>query len=393
MAPKSTMRARALPLAQVLAAQGHNVTLVLPPWDNPADAGRVWNEGPVQVMNVPLAPAIPLLGHLLLGLRVLWTVLSLHPDVVHAFKPKGFSGFVAQAVQAMQAIGLRRSIRVVVDTDDWEGDGGWNDQEPYPWWQKRLFAWQEHRLLRHAPAVSCASAELVRTTTVVRGSKTGVVYVPNGTTPGWPAAPAEQVAEMRRRLEIAPADPVVLLYTRFVECSAERFLRLLELVRQRAGEVTVLLVGAGLHGEEQVLIADSRRRCGQNPAASPLRNAGWVGAADLPVYLALADVAMFPMEDTLINRTKCSVKLIDLLSAGVPVVAEAVGQCSAYIEDGVGGVLTPAGDDAALAAAVAALLADAPRRAALGRAAAARMRERFTWTQVAEPLMRTYRLS
>lgn len=393
MAPKSTMRARALPLAQVLAAQGHSLTLVLPPWDNRADSGRAWSDGPVRVMNVTLAPAIPVLGYLLLGLRVLWTVLSLHPDVVHVFKPKGYSGFVAQAVQAMQAIGLRRSIRVVVDTDDWEGDGGWNDLEPYPWWQKRLFAWQERWLLCHAPAVSCASAELVRMTTVLRGGNTGVAYVPNGATPGWPTAPPEQVAELRRRLGIAPEDSVLLLYTRFVECSADRFVRLLELVRQRAGEMTVLLVGAGLHHEEQVLIADSRRRCAENAAASPLRNAGWVGAADLPAYLALATVAMFPMEDTLTNRTKCSVKLIDLLSAGVPVVAEAVGQCREYIEDGVGGVLTPAGDDAALAGAAAALLADAPRRGALGRAAAERMHARFAWTQVAEPLTQAYGLS
>ena len=34
-APKKTMRARALPLARALAARGHAVQLVMPPWETP----------------------------------------------------------------------------------------------------------------------------------------------------------------------------------------------------------------------------------------------------------------------------------------------------------------------------------------------------------------------
>ncbi|MER3458571.1 MAG: glycosyltransferase family 1 protein, partial [Chloroflexota bacterium] len=43
--PKGTIAARALPLAQTLAARGHAVTLILPPWSWPEDAGRTWEEG------------------------------------------------------------------------------------------------------------------------------------------------------------------------------------------------------------------------------------------------------------------------------------------------------------------------------------------------------------
>jgi len=40
--PKSTMRRRALPLGKALAVRGHRVTVIIPPWDWPGDAGREW---------------------------------------------------------------------------------------------------------------------------------------------------------------------------------------------------------------------------------------------------------------------------------------------------------------------------------------------------------------
>lgn len=387
MAPKSTMRSRALPLARTLAAQGHRVTLVLPPWDNPAESGRAYDEGGVPVLNLRLPPRLPLVGHLWLAARLARSVLALRPDVVHVFKPKGYSAAVAQALLALQALGRWRNLRVVVDSDDWEGEGGWNDVEPYPWWQRRLFAWQEQWLLRHAPAVTCASRALLAMAQALRAGRAAPVYVPNGAAP-WPRPAAEAVAGLRRRLGISAERPVLLLYTRFVECSAARFVRLLRLVEVQGVAATVLLVGAGRRGEERAFQLEVQ----QAGLGLPVAYAGWVAPAELPVYLATADVALFPMEDTLINRTKCSVKLLDLLGAGVPVVAEAVGQCTEYIEDGASGVLTPPGDDVALAGAAAALLRDPARRARLAAGARARMEHHFGWEVVAAPLAAAYGL-
>ena len=45
--------------------------------------------------------------------------------------------------------------------------------------------------------------------------------------------------------------------------------------------------------------------------------AGWVSSQDLPGYFAAADVAIYPLDDTLLNRAKCPVKLTDLLLAGL----------------------------------------------------------------------------
>ena len=62
--------------------------------------------------------------------------------------------------------------------------------------------------------------------------------------------------------------------------------------------------------------------------------AGWVERSELPAYFGAAQVALYPYDDTLINRTKCSAKLVELMAAGVPVVASRVGQNGEYIQHG-----------------------------------------------------------
>ena len=103
-------------------------------------------------------------------------------------------------------------------------------------------------------------------------------------------------------------------------------------------------------------------------------------------------MAIYPFDDTLINRTKCSVKLIDLLSAGVPVVADAVGQNAEYIRPNETGVLVPSGDVEAMAQAVIDLLRDREKADRLGAQAAREMIERFSWDRLVLDVERIYGL-
>lgn len=72
----------------------------------------------------------------------------------------------------------------------------------------------------------------------------------------------------------------------------------------------------------------------------------------------------------------------EAMAAGVPLVAAAAGSLPEVVDAPRGGVLVPPGDPAALAAAVAALLDDPGRRAALAQGARASA-ERFRWKAVA----------
>ena len=365
--PRGTMSVRALPLAQALVARGHTVTLLLPPWQNPEDAGKSWDEGGVQVENVVLPAGVPGWFHWRLTAALVRRAVALKPDVVHTFKPKAYAGLAHLA--------LRRRFPVVVDTDDWEGYGGWNDVNPYPALLKRFFAWQERWGLTRAAAITVASRALQTLAWTMGGSPERVFYLPNGCIPR-PALP---------RATEGGGRPTLLLYTRFFEYKVERLWRIVEGVRARVPDVRLWVVGKGFFAEEETLLALARAagwQVAEGTSSAPVADLVYVGltpAEDLPAHFAQADVALYPFDDTLLNRTKCPVKLLDLLAAGVPVVADAVGQVAESIRHGETGLLVTPGDDTTFIEAVTTLLHDIPLRHALGACAAHDARERFAW--------------
>ncbi len=378
--PRGTMSVRALPMARALAARGHTVTLLLPPWQNPEDAGRCWEDGGVRVENIPLPPRAPLLFHLWTARRLAARALALRPDVVHLFKPKAYSG-LAYLLLALRPRGGRP--RLVVDSDDWEGPGGWNDvTDPasgrplYTPAQRRFFAWQERWGLTHADAVTVASRTLESLVWALGVPLERVFYVPNGWAgPDVPLPP---------RTDEGP--PVILLYTRFLEFPVSRVAGLLRRVRERAPQVRLRVVGRGLFGEEARLLEEARRA----GLADAVEYVGWVEPEHLPEVFAQATLAVYPFDDTLINRAKCPVKLLDLLGAGVPVVAEAVGEIREVIRHGETGWLVSPGDEAAFAGAVLRLLEEPAMRRRLGAEAARDIRKRRAWARLVAEVERAY---
>src|SRR5438552_3677625 len=88
--PKGTVSARMVPLSKSLMSLGHTVTIVVPPWDYPTHSGKRFTRDDVPVINVELSPKIPFLWYMLLTVSLLRTTISLKPQVVYCFKPKGF---------------------------------------------------------------------------------------------------------------------------------------------------------------------------------------------------------------------------------------------------------------------------------------------------------------
>jgi glycosyltransferase involved in cell wall biosynthesis len=381
--PKSTMRVRALFLAKSLAGRGHQVAMVIPPWDDPARSGQTWEEDGIKIINVALPPGIPLLFHLLLTWTLVRQALAWQPEVIHFFKPKAYAGLAHLALWWLRRLS-GWSMRLIVDSDDWEQ--AWNDLLPYSPLHKKFFAWQEGWGLRHADAVTVASRALE---TLAAGRRVerppAICYLPNGY---WPAQNGGSLTAgaVREQWQLGQAS-TILLYSRLLEFRLERVVTLVRYVAERLPETRWLVVGQGLQGEERRL-ADRLTQAG---LAEFVRFTGWLPYDQAPAYFQAADVAIFPYDDTVMNRTKCSVRLIDLLAAGLPVVADAVGQNKEYIEHDFSGVLTPAEDDTAFGAALVELLQDPERQDRLGQAAAQRMRRRFNWPELSQLAERVYR--
>lgn len=367
--PNKTMESRALGLARALVRRGHAVQIFMPPWQTPAEADRRWQVDGVLLRYVPLRGGVPGITARLLREGLAW-----QPDVVHSFKPKAYSGLVAWWLWQF----WRGRLRLVTDCDDWEGWGGWNDLAPYPPGQKLLFSWQERWGMTHAHALTVASRELQRLAWSRGVARERVVYVPNGAGIG-----ERKTKNNKQKTE----KPTLLLYSRLFEFDVGRLVRVLAGVKTAVPDLAILSVGTGLYAE------DAAQLQGQFAAAGLLEavtDVGWVEVGELPALLAAADVAVYLMEESLLNRAKCPVKLADMIAAGLPVVAEAVGQVPEYVVHGHNGLLRRSGDEAGLIADLVYLLQNRGERERLGENGRIHYAAHFSWDKAAESVEQIY---
>ncbi len=370
---KGTTRARALPLARQLAAMGHRVAVFIPPYDSPEEAGRHWDDAGVAIINcsLPRAGTGGAWWHLVLAWRLRRAVLAWQPELVHVFKPKGPSGLVGATLWPWPRV-TRPGL--VVDSDDWEGRGGWNDdpRTGYTTLQRRFFAWQERYGLSHADAWTVTSACLRRRAIAFGAAPERTIVLHNGIDAAWWSS------TVGRRDESALAGPpTAILYTRFAGVRPADVRAIWSHVRAALPAARLMVIGRGIAGEE--------RHLADLPGVTI---AGWVEPETLPARLAAGQVALVPWADTPSNRARHSAKVLELMAAGVPIVAYAVGELPVTLDDAA--VLVPPGDEVAFARQVVALLTDRPRGQQLAAAAQARAAGLFTWEHLARTAAAVY---
>jgi glycosyltransferase involved in cell wall biosynthesis len=185
-------------------------------------------------------------------------------------------------------------------------------------------------------------------------------------------APHQNVA--RDRLGLPRDVPIVAIVARLVPVkNVSLFLRAMAKVPAPA---LALVVGDGelrasLETESAALGIDGR-----------CRFLGW--QRDVASIYAAADVV------ALTSRNEGSpVSIIEAMAASRPVVCAAVGGVPDLVRAGTG-VLVPAGDDAAFAAAVTALLSDPARRAELGAAARRSVHPAYDASRLVADMTRLY---
>jgi glycosyltransferase involved in cell wall biosynthesis len=117
---------------------------------------------------------------------------------------------------------------------------------------------------------------------------------------------------------------------------------------------------------ELVFAGDGPLREGVEARAAELGATDWVhflgNREDVGALLAVADLMVLPSHADAMPMT-----VIEAMALGAPIVASDVGEIPSMLA-GAAGVLVPPGDGEALAAAIASLLLDEPRRKQLGAA-------------------------
>lgn len=360
-----TIQARALPLATELRALGLHPAIIVTPWDMTSEAGVLDIVEGIPIVNTAAASArnpLPAIRQ-----QIDWA-RRLDPQLVHVFKPKGFAGF--------SSAWLSKTRPLIVDSDDWEGDGGWNQAGGYSYLQQRVFQRQEQDLLRRALHVTAASTLLAERARALRAQPGETVHsIPNGLTRGrW-----RELSDARQTSPGAIDPPVILLYSRFAEFETDwlaSFIHALTVLVDR--KVTVRVVGDV-----------------QSQTCPPLsvgdvyvEMLGYVAWERIPALLGTTSVAVYPYRDSLITRAKQSVKLLEQMAAGCPIIASEVGDIANTL--GPAGTVLTGGSPQQFAREAADLLRHPERPNSLSERAIERAGSRFLFDNLARQLLDVY---
>jgi glycosyltransferase involved in cell wall biosynthesis len=362
-----TLQARAIPLARGLLATGLRAAIVTTPWDAPADAGTIDTYHGIPVINTAaISPSNPFRA---VRQQMQW-VDRLSPSLVHVFKPKGFGGIAGRFLQ--------HSYPLVVDSDDWEGDGGWNTKPEYSWVQRRVFHHQERDLIRRANQVTAASTLLAERARRLRGEPTdeNTHLLENGLDDE--RITALMSARSRRPSELET--PVIVLYSRFAEFEDDWLQRfLVELDSACEAPLIVKVVGSSSVLEVALSLGSKVF----------VEQMGYVTSQAVPEILGSATLGVYPYRDSLITRSKQSVKLLEQMAAGCPVIASDVGDVARTLD--FSGIATTDSSPAHFAREAVRLLDQPERLDHMSAVGTRRIKSRFSFSALSKRLSAIYR--
>jgi glycosyltransferase involved in cell wall biosynthesis len=380
--PKATLRARAVGIAGALRELNWDARIATVPWDNPDDSGVTGCIDGVEYVNTRSVRPIlwPLAVSELVRETERWS-----PDVVHVFKPKGFGDLAGRMLH-------RKGIPVVIDMDDWEGHGGWNDALPYGRHKRTLFDWQERTWPSKPVALTVASQTLYQRAIELGAAEDRVFYIPNGLSRGryteLANPPESQTPDLSA---ITSTDTFsILLYTRFVEFEPEFVVDILAKVSRSVPRARLVIAGGSPDGSADHRLLTAAHRAG---IANDIVRLGWIHPSHLGHIAQACTAALVPFDDTLINRAKCSVKLLELMACGLPIVASNVGENREYLQGGRCGILAQPGNAESHAGGLCQVAAVPEVRPGIREQAQARVARRYLWEHLADDVLNAYDLA
>ncbi|MFN8440281.1 MAG: glycosyltransferase family 4 protein [Caldilineaceae bacterium] len=397
---KTTVWARTLPLAKELVKQGHEVALLVPPWDTPADSGKHYQEDGVEIINVSIRGGLPFTI-----LRLLYQIRRLQPELVHIVKPRAHAGIIQWLLWQLRRWKIspftihHSQFTIYLDLDDWEQ--AWQEINHYGWLTSKFLAWQEEWGIRHADGLTVASRWLEQRAQQY-AAETPILYLPNGVVVD---GERERGGERENNHRVTEPQPAILYLTRYVEVEPEWLVCFSSSLHEALPQSHLIIAGEPLQpGRDQIFqlalqsssapttvtsdVAtdkDSRR----NPQ-SPFTFLGKVIPAQINELYRQVACAIFPSAPTVLQQAKCSVRLATTLLHGVPVVASAVGEQTHYGAEGAARLVAAEATPEEFAAAVVELLNDPAQQQSMIQRAHEHLARNYQWQALGERLEKWY---
>jgi glycosyltransferase involved in cell wall biosynthesis len=297
-------------------------------------------------------------------------------DVVVLGKPLPFGAVSVFFCAAM----TRRPV--VLDTDDWEGVGGFATlNQGNNAFAKAVITFFEEWAPPRSAAVVVVSRLLGERMRHAGVAEDDIFYVPNGAdirkfNPGIDGGPI--------RAQFNVGGRTVLGYLGTFKPGGASWKFMLDAFHHvcRAKETPVLLIiGFGPQ------LDDARAYAKRLGIDSRIVFTGKVPHEEAPRYLAAADILIFPYSseypDTYLNAGRSSLKLYEYMAMGRPVVASDIGELHESLKEG-GGVLVEGNSPQAFGEKIRALIDDKDSMSRLGAEARRRAENRYNYESLAK---------
>ncbi len=214
------------------------------------------------------------------------------------------------------------------------------------------------------------------------GPAASLEYLPPGVDPDrFKPDPAAR-AELRNRYRLGERPTVVCLSRLVPRKGQDMLIKALPSIRQRVGGAALVIVGGGPYLDALRTLA---RRCG---VADDVTFTGGVPAAELPAHHALADVFAMPCRTrgAGMDVEGLGIVFLEASATGVPVVAGESGGAPETVQHNETGVAVNGRSVHEIADAVAGLLTDRDRAAAMGAAGRRWVTSQWRWDTLAARL-------
>ena len=268
------------------------------------------------------------------------------PDLVHVHSP------VLNALAALP-VARRRKLPLVYEIRAfWEDAAVGNGTGREGSLRYRLTRRLETHAARRADAVAVI-CEGLRGDLIARGiDRDKIVVAPNGVDMALFGTPLPPDPAFARSLGLDDAEVVGFIGSFYDYEGLDDLIAAMPLLLAERPKAQLLLVGGG--PMEGALKAQAER----SPAASRIHFTGRVPHEEVDRYYALIDILAYPRKAMRLTELVTPLKPLEAMAQRKLVAASDVGGHRELIDDNVTGTLFPAGDPAALAAALSGLFAD-----------------------------------
>ncbi|WP_291730910.1 glycosyltransferase [Leisingera sp. F5] len=251
--------------------------------------------------------------------------------------------------------------------------------------QYRYERWLETQAARQADHVFALSQPM-RQALIRRGAAAErVTFLPNGCNPD-SFGPAGRGQRLAAELELPEGVPVIGYAGSFPAYEGlEDLLAAAAGLKAGGHHFRLLLVGdengTGLRGTP--VTQALRRQAAKLGLGDWLILPGRVPFEQVPDWLDLFDICVFPRRPLLVTEMVAPLKPVEAMAAGKAIVLSSVGGMQGLLKDGESGLVFAKGDTPGLQRQLASLLEDPELRIRLGAAARSRARRQYSWSSIA----------